>query len=392
MRLITITLTVLAAATFAAVVKADDVPKRSPELQVLDRFVGTWDVHVAIKPVDGEKITFDHVSERAWSLGGTFVRLEDANNLRRTGEKEFQLLWTYDPEAKNYPAVFMDGPNRGELTGTWDEKTTTMHWKGKSPDGSTSEGKHRFIGKDRAEPSGVFKDADGKVVMEISWPQTRRTATAKAADATASAPDRIGFIQRLPKDGTWAEYSANAKVGENDLSGKATARMVGTTTEDGQKCRWIEFHAVVKKDGKDISRLAKFLFREKDFADGVTTIPKVLRGWEKVDDNDVIKMTDSDILEWAGICGWMKDAKTVELEKVIDYQKDQLRIATARRGKVDGPPEVDITLTIWSHEKSPFGTAVMQTSMKAGDAPVIESEMTLKDQGTGSKSALPDHN
>ena len=157
-----------------AFAEADGAPKRSPELQVLDRLVGVWDVKVTIKPAGGGETNVEVVSRRSWSLGGTFVRLEDANNLKNPEAKEFQILWTYDPVAKNYPAVLMDGPNRGELTGVWDAKTNTMHWKGKSPDGSTSEGHHRFIGKDRAEASGVFKNPDGEIVAEISWPQTRR--------------------------------------------------------------------------------------------------------------------------------------------------------------------------------------------------------------------------
>ena len=182
MRRIATMLAGLAVATFSAVAKADDKPKRSPELQVLDRLIGAWDVKVTIKPTGGEEIKREFVSRRRWTLGGTFLQIEDAPNLIDPEAKEFQLLWTYDPVAKNYPAVMMDGPNRGELTGTWDAKTTTMHWKGKSPDGGTSKGYHRFIGKDRAEASAVFKDAEGKVFMEISWPQTRRDETAKSGD------------------------------------------------------------------------------------------------------------------------------------------------------------------------------------------------------------------
>jgi len=181
MRLIATALIVISTTIFSQVAKADDT---SPELQVLDRFVGTWDVQVTIKSADGEEIKIDVDSRRRWTRGGTFLQIEDANNLKDPQARELQILWTYDPVARNYPAVIMDGPNRAQLTGTWDAKTTTMHWKGKGADGVTSEGKHRFIGKDRAEASGVFKDADGKVVMEISWPQTRRSETAQATNMT----------------------------------------------------------------------------------------------------------------------------------------------------------------------------------------------------------------
>ena len=159
-----------------AFAQADGAPKRSPELQVLHRLVGVWDVKVTIKPAGGGETNFDVVSRRSWSFGGTFVRLEDANNLKNPEAKEFQILWTYDPVAKNYPAILMDGPHWGSITGVWDEKTKTMHWKSKMGNGVTGEGQHRFIGKDRAEASGVFRNPEGEIVTETSWSQTRRKA------------------------------------------------------------------------------------------------------------------------------------------------------------------------------------------------------------------------
>ena len=34
-----------------------DTPKRSPELQVLNHFVGTWDIKVTVTPATGEATT-----------------------------------------------------------------------------------------------------------------------------------------------------------------------------------------------------------------------------------------------------------------------------------------------------------------------------------------------
>ena len=158
-----------------AFAQADGAPKRSPELQVLDRYIGVWDIKNTFKPVGGEEVVFNIVSRKSWSLGGSFLRGQDTN-LSIPEAKEFHLLWTYDSVAKNYPAVFMEGPNRGEFTGIWDEKTKTMHWKGKMANGITGEGHDRFIGKDRIEASGVFKNPEGETVFEISWSHTRRKA------------------------------------------------------------------------------------------------------------------------------------------------------------------------------------------------------------------------
>ena len=159
-----------------AFAQADGAPKRSPQLQVLDRFVGVWGVKATIKPVGGKEMSMTFVSQRSWTLGGTFVHFQDTGH-SHPQVPEFQLLWTYDPVAKNYPAVFMDGPHHSaRLIGTWDEKTKTMHWKGKMGNGVTGEGHHRFIGKDRAEASGLFRNPEGEIVSETSWAHTRRKA------------------------------------------------------------------------------------------------------------------------------------------------------------------------------------------------------------------------
>ena len=102
-----------------------------------------------------------------------------------------------------------------------------------------------------------------------------------ATVATASAADPVGFIQRLPKDGSWAKY----KEGETEGSGTLTLRMVGTTTEDGQKCRWLESESAEETRKK--TRITKILVREKDFAAGAKKTPEVLRGWGQEFDDAV---------------------------------------------------------------------------------------------------------
>ena len=84
------------------------------------------------------------------------------------------MMITYDPNTKTYPACFMSGPFRSILTGTWDEKTQTMHWSGKHLDSNKSTGEHRFIGKNRAEASTVVTTPAGDLVVEYSWKQIRR--------------------------------------------------------------------------------------------------------------------------------------------------------------------------------------------------------------------------
>ena len=177
MRLVSTIFTCLVVAALAAAVKADDAPKRSPELQVLDRFVGIWDVNVTVKPAGEEAVTFDTVSFRRWSRGGNFVVFEDP------GSEELNLPFTYDPETKTYPGVIMIGLKRGLVTGTWDEDKETMHFAIEYPDGTRYKGTHRFIRIDYAEALGRVTNADGNVV-ELAWKQTRRKEAARAGDVT----------------------------------------------------------------------------------------------------------------------------------------------------------------------------------------------------------------
>jgi hypothetical protein len=147
---------------------ADDIPKRTAELQVLDRFIGTWDSVVTNK-MTGD--TGDTIEERRWSRKGTFVLSEDFN--LRT-QKEAHFLMTYDPNAKAYRTCYIDEFNTAPILGTWDEKTQTMTWNGTDAYKSRLTGTYRFVDKDTVEWSMIFTDPDGKVVIELATKQTRR--------------------------------------------------------------------------------------------------------------------------------------------------------------------------------------------------------------------------
>ena len=68
-----------------AFAQADDAPKRSPELQVLDHYLGVWDVKTTIKPAGGEEMTVTCISRRSWTLGGSFVQFQDTEDIERAG-------------------------------------------------------------------------------------------------------------------------------------------------------------------------------------------------------------------------------------------------------------------------------------------------------------------
>ena len=172
MRHIVIALSVVAAA-ITAHANAQDEPKRSPELQVLDQFVGTWDLHVTLKPAQGDATTEKTSEIRKWSLGGEFVQFENPQT-ENPDAPEFHMLLTYDARTKSYPGILTTGPSRSLVDGGWDEKSKTMTFKGTFTGGGTFDFKNQFLDNGNIKTSGVIKDASGKIVLERSDTQVRR--------------------------------------------------------------------------------------------------------------------------------------------------------------------------------------------------------------------------
>ena len=154
-----------------------ETPQRSPELEVLNHFVGTWDMKVTATSAEGEATTSDARSVRTWSHGGTFVVFDDPD------AEGMLLALTYDPDSKTYPGVMIIGTDRSLMIGSWNEDTKTMHWSIRNVDQETTFlGSHRFIRDDYAEASGSITNADGQVVVKLSWKQIRRRETAEQGD------------------------------------------------------------------------------------------------------------------------------------------------------------------------------------------------------------------
>ena len=168
MRLVSIALAVVTIASIPSHLSADDVPKRSAELQVLDRFIGNWDDAITVKTTG---LKYNAIERRKWSPLGEFVLSEDQN---LSTKKEAHFLITYDPSAKMYRACFIEEASAALLLGAWDIKSQAMKWT--SPDGAAAKfsGTHRFIDKDHAEWSMTVTGLDGTVFVEMSGKQTRR--------------------------------------------------------------------------------------------------------------------------------------------------------------------------------------------------------------------------
>jgi hypothetical protein len=168
MRLIASTLIVLAVATFSGATCADDAPDRSPELEVLARFVGEWDIRGSVTPAGGEAVESEGFETRKWSQAGGVVLFENAN------PPEFHMLLTYDADSAEYIGMMMSGPSRGTVTGEWNAATETMSFLVTFPDGNRYVGTNRFIDDDHVESTGTITNRAGDVLVEMSMDQTRR--------------------------------------------------------------------------------------------------------------------------------------------------------------------------------------------------------------------------
>lgn len=166
---------------------------RPAEFKVLDRWIGTWDLHVTIKPCawakDGLNSTF--VSTATWDLHGRFLRCDAKGKASAGGgppsDDSFLWMCTWEPQRMAYRTwVFWASAGGGEnagghwggapaATATWDEATKTMTTRSEDKEaGITSVGVTRWIDADHHEFVNTFKDAAGQVMMEQVGKATRK--------------------------------------------------------------------------------------------------------------------------------------------------------------------------------------------------------------------------
>jgi hypothetical protein len=150
-----------------------------PELQVLNHWVGTWDVDMTIKPTadlaNGMRVRGTATAE--WALDGRF--------LQQTGTlgpsegfpaMKVTTLMTYDPRKKVYRSwMFFSNGFASESEGTWDAKSSTLTSTSRDAETGTTTTIKATFPKDGTETwSIVVKDRDGKVVGETIGKNTRR--------------------------------------------------------------------------------------------------------------------------------------------------------------------------------------------------------------------------
>ncbi len=153
---------------------ADEAAAKSSELQVLDRYVGTWDETVVIKPAlwTPEKTTSSTTTTRKWILNGRMMENKGA----WTPEDEFLHLMTYDPKQNEFRQWYYDKDNLvpQEYKGRWDAATQTFTFTGTLADGIQSTSQQHFVDKDTFTWTLVAKDQTGKVVLDMEGKCVRK--------------------------------------------------------------------------------------------------------------------------------------------------------------------------------------------------------------------------
>jgi hypothetical protein len=238
------------------------------------------------------------------------------------------------------------------------------------------------------------------------------TSLALAEDAPA----------KLPGDGWWVRYYVTMRrEGTNDDAiMKRTYSLVGTTMENGEKCRWVEMKTVQMVNGNEQTDVLKFLIREKALLEAERPLESLVRAWRKIDDGAIEEQKFNQPLGAAGSVfsadyGWGRDmvifpgpqrtTTAVNERRVVEYQRGRLELAEGRAGKhvatrraltVVQKQTVALEFTVWNEPSlaPAFAAAKTRFEILIDDAPraAFVDEWVIEDFGTDAKSALPENN
>jgi hypothetical protein len=161
-------------AVIAVTALGGEQPPKPQELKVLERFVGTWDCAVVTKVAiwTPKEVRENMVEVNELVLDGWFLK---GSSRTRDGKLRAMLMNSYDPVKKQYHVwKFTPGGSCEELTGAWDEATTTLTITNDLGDGITAKAVSHVIDKDHREYDVTAKDGDGRTYMDIHGTVTRR--------------------------------------------------------------------------------------------------------------------------------------------------------------------------------------------------------------------------
>ena len=141
---------------------------RSPELQVLERFVGSWQETVQQKPAawTPKPVTITATGTRKCVLNGSMI---ENKGIWFPGKDEFMHLMSYDPHRKQYRQWYFDKDRATpqEYIGSWDGARQTFTFKGTIVEGVSCTSTQKFVDEDTFTWTLVATDRAGKVVLDM---------------------------------------------------------------------------------------------------------------------------------------------------------------------------------------------------------------------------------
>ena len=171
--LLPMTASLILAVLMHADVRGQESNVPPPEMKVLERLVGTWEVETIVK-VPEETGSDKLVVKRELVLGGRFV--QEMGGSDDKGKPNFMGMYTYDSNRKTYRRwFFLSGGFYTEGTGTWDESRQTLTFTNRLPGGITGTLTLRFSDETTFSHSIIARDASG----EISYHQEGKSVRQK---------------------------------------------------------------------------------------------------------------------------------------------------------------------------------------------------------------------
>ena len=154
---------------------AQDSKAKSAELQILDRYVGSWEETAIAKPAlwTPERTTSTTTTTRRWILNGTMIENKGA---WLPGKNEFLHLMTYDPQRKEYRQWYFNkhALKSPAYQGKWDEAAQTFTFTQTSANGVQYTNKQKWLDKNTWQWTLVAKDRTGKVVLDFEGKCVRK--------------------------------------------------------------------------------------------------------------------------------------------------------------------------------------------------------------------------
>ena len=141
------------------VISADETgpAKDVPELQILQNYVGNWDVNVT-----GNEFTRGEDTAH-WILGGRF--LEQSGFIvseNGTNRVEITTLYTFDATKKSYRSWWFNSAGlTTESSGRWDESTKTLSWITIEPSDFKGTTQQRFSDTGKLDWKVLVQDEQG---------------------------------------------------------------------------------------------------------------------------------------------------------------------------------------------------------------------------------------